>query len=835
MTLQPSSLVLPFTTPSATDKARTGGKGASLAISTIAGLPVPQGFVVTADAYRTFAAGLSPIDLLEDATIEMTEEWAARRRQEITGHALPRQISEAIAKEVAKFPSVTRFAVRSSGTMEDLAEAAFAGQHDTYLGLSGPDAIIDGVLRCFASLWTGRAVAYRARHGFAQSDAAMAVVVQIMVDAEAAGVAFTVDPVGGRMDRVLIEAAWGLGETVVSGESETDQFIIDKNSSSLVGSRIGHKPHALRLARNGTDKIETGADADRPSLTPDQITQITKLALGIEARTGFPQDIEWAIADGKVYLLQARPVTSIPERWTRDESAERFPNPVTPLTWDMVEVGFHDALSHSFEIMGLPPFDGKWFAVFDGYVYGNQNAVETYMGRPPMLPKSLDELRMAIPTIRAKFAWVLDLPGQWMLDLDSYLLSIGALSARNLASEPLEQVWRHVAAVNDLGRKYFRSNIAISITQSLLNKALHYGVTLVLGHEKAPTILDDLLGCVETKTATINREIKYLSDLAKRDEQLRRWFLNRRSGEAISLDHAPPAFGRAFRKFLTDHGHRELDFDPYRSNWLDSPEKVFDTIGLALRAEGDEDPKEREMSSRRRAREAEETLMANLPEDLRFFFHELIRLALTYTSLDDLEHYQTSRLTIPMRAGLREIGQRMRGYGVVQDEMDVFFAKMETLARACTTPLIDCLTALRDEIAAKKTAYLKACASDPAWNLGEVDAVVNEGGLKGIPGSPGVAVGPVRIVRSTDDFASFPTGAILVARTTNPAWTPLFHAAKGVIVESGGPLSHGAVTAREMRIPAVMAVRSVLVKLRDGDVVRVDGRNGTVEILQSAT
>ena len=833
MTPQPP-FVLPFSDPSAVDKARTGGKGASLAVSTQAGLPVPQGFIVTADAYRLFASALAPIELPADATTAAIEDWAAERRREIAGLALPQDISRAIALAASAFPPATRFAVRSSGTMEDLAEAAFAGQHDTYLGISAGDAVVDAVRRCFASLWTGRAVAYRAQRGFAQEDAAMAVVVQVMVDAEAAGVAFTVDPVGGRMDRVVIEAAWGLGETVVSGESETDQFVLDKKSGGLIESRIGHKPHALKLAAGGTERIATGGKADLPSLTQDQIAQVTKLALGIEARAAFPQDIEWAVADGKAYLLQARPVTSIPERWTRDELAERFPNPITPLTWGMVEAGFHEALSHSFEIMGLPPFKGKWFAMFGFYIYGNQNAVETYMGRPPMLPRSLDELRFAIPAIRAKFAFVLDLPGRWMLDLDGYLLQIGALSARHLDSEPLDEVWRHVCAVNDLGRSYFRSNIAISITQSLLNKALHYGVTLVLGKDRAPAVLDGLLGHVETKTATVNAEIRHLSELTKADEYLRRWFGERQPDVAALPDRASPAFAQAFAKFIADHGHRELDFDPYRSNWRDSPEKVLDAIGLALRSEAEDDPKAREMSGRRKAREAEETLMASLPEDLRFFFHELIRLARTYTSLDDLEHYQTSRLTIPMRTGLREIGRRMRRYGVVEDEMDVFFAKAETLGRACTTPLIDHLTALRDEIAASKAAYLEACASDPAWNSGEAEEAADRGGLKGVPGSPGEAVGPVRIVRSTDDFASFPTGAILVARTTNPAWTPLFHAAKGVVVESGGPLSHGAVTAREMGIPAVMAVRSVLATLRDGDIVRVDGGRGVVEILQSS-
>ena len=324
-----ASDILAFSDPGAADVALTGGKGASLARNKALGLPVPDGFVVTAAAFRAFAADrLDLSGLGSDAAPEAIETWAQSRRAALSGQALPAALREEIGRRLAAWPEGTRFAVRSSGTMEDMAEAAFAGQHDTYLGLKGAEAVIDGIARCFASLFSGRAVAYRAERGFSQAEAAMAVVVQEMIDAQAAGVAFTIDPVGGRMDRLVIESAFGLGETVVSGEGETDQFILDKKSGALVSSRIGHKEHAIRLADTGTQLEDIAARADQPSLDAEMLAQVAKLALLVEARAAFPQDVEWAVAGGKAYLLQARPVTSIPERWTRDESAERFANQI---------------------------------------------------------------------------------------------------------------------------------------------------------------------------------------------------------------------------------------------------------------------------------------------------------------------------------------------------------------------------------------------------------------------------------------------------------------------------------------------------------------------------
>ena len=218
------------------------------------------------------------------------------------------------------------------------------------------------------------------------------------------------------------------------------------------------------------------------------------------------------------------------------------------------------------------------------------------------------------------------------------------------------------------------------------------------------------------------------------------------------------------------------------------------------------------------------------------FFTEVVRLAQTYTSLDDLEHYQTTRLTLPLRRALRELGSRLVDLGLIAEPMDVFFARFSLLNQAIVQPSAQRWAELAAQISENKSIYAQALLRSPAWRLNDDDSAVEmsaEDGWKGIPGSPGKATAPVFLLQGSQDFGSFPKGAVLVARTTNPAWTPLFYGASAVITESGGPLSHGAVTAREMQKPAVMGVRGIMQMLSNGQVVEVDGTRGTVRLVQS--
>jgi len=827
---------LRFDEPLATQLDLTGGKGANLALLTQRDFPVPRGFVVTAPVYRAFIAGAG--ERLRSVSALPFHDPAALRaasvmlRADLLQLPLPQCAADEIAERLGQFPEGTAFSVRSSSTMEDLAGAAFAGQHDTFLNVAGVSDVLDRVRACFVSLWTDRALAYRHQQGFDHAQAAMAVVVQQMVSSAAAGVAFSINPVNGQMGEMVINANFGLGESVVSGEGEVDQWILDKSTRAVRSASIACKSRRVVGAASGTREVHiTGADAVQPSLGAEQLAQLADMLVRVEASYAFPQDIEWAFAGGQLWLLQARPITTVPPRWTRDESAERFPNAITPLTWDFVDEGFHHSLAASFRLIGFPPCRSAWFALHDHYVYGNQNLVDLYLRHPVFAPHSLDDVRTALPVLRERFQWVQDLPARWSRDLDHYLLRLGAFAVEPL--EPLDArgVWQHVAAVQELAVDYFAPNIAISITQATLHGLLAH-LTRMVAAEDAERLLDGLLAHVATKTAAINRELFELAALARADPALERCLRDsaaRALAQAGALS-AFPAFAARCARFLRDHGHREVEFDMYHAPWGEAPWIVLDHIRLILNGPMDVPPEAQERLQKIRSQEAEFELLQRAPADLRFFFHELIRLVRVYTALDDLEHYQTMRLSPVMRRGLRALGRRIGPATGCEDPLDIYFARRAQISAALVAGTPVALRALGAQIRVQKEAWQRDRGRTPDWEPGCAAATPAAGtaALKGLPGSPGCAAGPVRMVRGPDDFADFPKGAVLVARTTNPAWTPLFYNAAAVITESGGPLSHGAVTAREMGIPAVMSVRGVMAALRNGQLVWVDGAAGLI-------
>ncbi|GAA1552472.1 PEP/pyruvate-binding domain-containing protein [Brevibacterium picturae] len=838
------TLTLGFTDPLATELSTSGGKGASLAKSA-QDLPVPGGFIVTADAYTQFVAPLQA-----RITELMTSEHPAEAIGElIRSTPFPASwLAEFEAAATAARLSDQAVAVRSSGTMEDLPGAAFAGQHDTYLGVRGTEAIAEAVRDCYASLWNPHAFRYRQQLGVDQLEAKMAVVVQLMVAVgpeEAAGVAFSVDPVRGNTDEVLINAAFGLGETVVGGEEPVDEFRIARADGAQVAAELADKPKALVMRAHGagrTTVVHLGEDQrTRPALSADQAQAVAELSVLAEDHFGFPQDIEWAFSGDDLFLLQSRPITRVAPRWTRDESAERFPTPVTPLTWDLVEAGFHHSLNHSFDLMGLPPFDDKWFVMRDFYIYGNQTAVDLYAGRlPTKMLSSVETITESLPEIASQFGWVQELPVQWMRDLDTYLMGIGKLSHEPLEDKSLAEVWDHVIAISDLGTEYFRPNIAISLTQQTLYKALSHMLEMAVDKETAQLVFERLLTSTETKTSQVNAELWELSRTVRSSPKLLSALRSHTGEEGLTVLGDFPDFAAEFDTFLAKHGHRELDFDAYHPTWVEAPHIVLDQLRLladrATNASADSDMERKVLQA-----ETERAVVNAAPEKLRYLVQEVIRLARSYTALDDLEHYQTTRLTLPMRRALRELGQRLVNVGVLTDPMDVYFINYEPLDEAIRAAdaadgsgqhsPAEALAGLTAIAAKNKAGYQQAVTRTPEWEHGRAPEVGDDTDgdfIKGTAGSPGEVEGEVFVVHSPDDFSSFPDGAILVARTTNPAWTALFYQASGVITESGGALSHGAVTARELGLPAVMAVRDATSRFTSGQTVSVNGSNGTV-------
>jgi pyruvate,water dikinase len=818
----------------------SGGKGSNLALLTQRGFPVSPGFILTAAAYRDFIAGggglLRAVNQLPFHDAGLLRAESEKLREGLGRLALPAAAAEEVRAQLSRFPEGQAFSVRSSSTMEDLAGAAFAGQHATYLNCSGAEQILEKIKACFLSLWLDRAIAYRHQQGFDHALAAMAVVVQEMVQCEVAGVGFSINPVSGDLNEMLLDANFGLGESVVSGEGEVDHFVIVRSTRAVRSANIAQKSRKIVGVAGGTREIplsqEEGA---RPCLSQEQLAELAGLLLRVEASYQFPQDIEWGFAGGQLFLLQSRPITTIPPRWTRDESAERFPNVLTPLTWDFVESGFHRSLNYSFRLMGFPPFRGKWFGMHGHYIYGNQNAVELYGRRAPFLAQNLEELRAAIPKLREEFRWVQELPVAWARDLDFYLISIGKFMTEPLAHKSLGEVWGFVRAVNEHGAGYFLPNIAISITQSTLYRLLHRLLQMGFGPDQADSLFDRLLAYCETKTGMINKELFELAAMIRARPELEKIVQERSSREILGqnlLDRFPE-FQSRLEKFLRDHGHREVDFDAYSPTWLELPWVVLDNVRLILQTPMDQDPAAKERALKIRMQQAELELFQKLPPDVHFFFAEILRLARVYTSLDDLEHYQTTRLTLPLRRGLRELGGRLAERGILAEAMDIFFARCAQIDQATAQDDGAGWSEFAKAVRRQKEDYLRDKARKPEWILGESKPAEPASGdcLCGLAGSSGQAEGPVFLVLGPDDFAKFPKGAVLVARTTNPTWTPLFYSAAAVVTESGGPLSHGAVTAREMRIPAVMSVKESVSRLKNGQRVRVDGRQGKVYLL----
>jgi pyruvate,water dikinase len=835
------SLVVPLDRPEQGRVALVGGKGSNLIALTAAGFPVPPGFVVTSEAYRHFLAAVPDLDAslaaFDYAHPDVLRDQCERLREQLLRVALPDVVAAAVAEALARLGATPgdAFAVRSSSTFEDLAQAAFAGQHDTYLNVRGADAVSERIRDCFVSLWGDRAVLYRHHQGFAQAEARMAVVVQRQITCEVAGVGFSVNPVSGQLNRMVLEANYGLGESVVAGGCEVDHFELDKRTLQVVERRIGHKERMLVSAADGVEERPVGPEwADRPCLSDEQIQQVAELLQRVEAHYGWPQDIEWGFLGGRLYQFQSRPVTTLPPRWTRDMSAERFPRPMTPLTWDLFEKAFRESAAYSLALMGLPPLQADWFQLFDGYVYGNQNAADLVGAFRPLRAGTPRELAAEMPMLRQRFAWVLDLPVCWTRDLDRYLIRLGRLSTRKVDDASLPEIWTHLREVIAVAIEYFRPNLAITTTGAFLHRLLHGLVAMMVGPDEALPIVDGLLAGCETKTVVVNRELHELAVLAMRTPALQQALLSDGGRTVWERDGlaGSSAFAARFRRFLEDHGHREMDMDHYHPTWSSQPWVVLDAIALILRGGCADDPAELARRQRQRYAETELKFLSAVPEDLRFFFRELIRLARTYTTLDDLEHYQTTRLNPLCRRTLIALGRRLQEQGILDQPEDVFFlrrADLEALVGGAGTKGRE---GYRRKVSAAKAAYEESGRRTPPWTRDEAVPVDGEPvpALRGLPGSPGRVTGPCFLVRSADDFARFPRRAILVAPTTNPAWTPLFYSALALITESGGPLSHGAVTAREMRLPAVMSVRGVMSRLRNGQLVTVDGTQGTVHL-----
>jgi rifampicin phosphotransferase len=794
------------------DLATAGGKAANLGELVRAGFPVPNGFVVTTAAYAT---AIQPLDLNISERIAAGD--VASIRADIETAPMPAELRTEIADAYAALGTVP-VAVRSSATAEDLPGAAFAGQQDTYLNVVGEAALVEAVQRCWGSLWTDRAIAYRSRMKIDSADVRIAVVLQPMINAEVAGVMFTADPVSGDRETIVVDASSGLGEAVVSGLVTPDHYVLDGRGLTQ-DYRPGRREVIVSSVPGGGVAHQPG-ESDHVERLPDSaLADLARLGIEVAKHFGRPQDIEWAYAEGRVWLLQARPMTALPPPPLKLNAMQRRLGsvlldylPVRPYPIDMsswVPYGPAGLMASVTARFGFrDPFDR--FLPEDEY-----GVVDRFVPLPPRPTFGVLLAPWRIATLVHRHD-----PRRWREDprFVDFLDNVHTLAAQDLG--PMS--WARLKTM---------PRLALDLIKPIGDLRIDYlprtGLALVrlflalrlLGRS---ALFTDLI-ISPTRTTDANRALEELAGVVRENPAL----YDAVNTFDIKQLNAFPEFQAQFNAYLAEYGHREtvtpvLVTPPTQG---EAPETVLALIKV-LAAEPPRPPEDPDHAM-------SELLQHRLlrgPRRRARMKHWVQAARAGMAFREDSHFYFLMPLPI-LRRSLLEMGRRLHNAEVLSTPEDVFHLRLDEL-EAIEEPakltesdkdeLRDAVrtrSARREELAGVR--LIDPVAVFPRRETG--DALIT-----GTPASSGSATGPVRLIREPADFGRLAPGDVLVCPYTNPAWTTLFQRASAVVVDSGGPASHAAIVAREYGIPAVMGTGTGTRTLTDGQLVIVDGSTGRV-------
>ena len=864
---EPDSSVLSFEEIDRTQVAIVGGKGAHLGeLSRIDGIRVPAGFCVTTDAFRRIIAEAPSIDDRLDRLSRLSPDdreairtLSAEIRRTLEGTAIPDDVAAAISRAVTRLGAQAAYAVRSSATAEDLPTASFAGQQDTYLNIVGPAAILQHVSRCWASLFTERAVTYRLRNGFDHRKVHMAVVVQQMVFPEAAGVLFTADPVTSNRKVASVEANFGLGEALVSGLVNADVYKV--RDGEIVDKTVATKELAISASAGGGTQEQAiePARQQQPTLTDTQVLRLARLGQRIEAHFGCPQDVEWCLVDDAFQIVQSRAITTlfpIPEVGDQGNHVyvsvghqQMMTDPMKPLglsLWllttpaPMYEAGGRLFVDVTARLASRSSRAGflEMVAKSDPLI---RDALQTILDRGDFVPSLPDEggggppaggaptpieadpaivdelighnqasvadLKRAIQTKSgaALFDFILaDIQElrRILFDPQSHQVFMSAMEATWWLNEQLE-AW--------LGEK----NAADTLTQSVPNN-----VTSEMG-----MALLDVADVIRPHPAVV-AFLEHVDDDGFLDE------LDEIEGGRDAHD--------AIRDYLDRYGMRCVgEIDITRPRWSEHPTTLVPVIlgniknfepGAAHRrfeqGRQEASTKEQELLERLRTlpdgeQKAEET-------------KRKIDLVRTFIGYREYPKYGMISRYFVYKQALLEEAERLVEARVLREKEDIFYLTFQELHDVVRTNQVDA-----EIIGRRKDAFRSYEALTPprvltsdgeavagAYRRGDAPA----GALIGLPVSAGTVEGRARVILDMAQ-ADLEPGDVLVTTHTDPSWTPLFVAITGLVTEVGGLMTHGAVIAREYGLPAVVGVVNATRLIQDGQRIRVNGTHGYIEIL----
>ncbi|MDO8915329.1 MAG: PEP/pyruvate-binding domain-containing protein [Coriobacteriia bacterium] len=845
-----------------------GPKAESLQRLKAAGLPVPEARFLGVEAYLEHAsrAGVGSLVSARAAPADV--------RRAIASTPLAEEVVSLLREWHAELGD--QLAVRSSGTAEDLPHASFAGQHGTYFVASADD-LVSRVRDCWASLYSDRAVAYRETKDIPHENVAMAVIVQHVVPAVAAGVVFTRDPVTGE-ERVLVESCLGIGEALVSGKVTPDRFTFSADGLGLLAADFGNK--RVRIApdpRGGLTEVVVSPDeAAIPSVEEATACEVARLALATEAAFGAPVDVEWAWDGERVWLLQARPITTNPAPtaasaepviWSNVNTGEILPDVATPMTWSIIHHHANDIIGGMLGALGARIDAQKAIGLVGGRFYFNLTllrdafahlpgvdpdialgGMHDFVDLPPLQPSGMSRTARARALARA----VLSMPTYIARHTPRRSVTFAARMRRRS-----EDAMRVVASRPDVAESY-RLVVSLNDDFAEFNEALAYMAVAMLGYGLLGTLTGRWLG--DTMGATATRLVAGQGGVASAEAGHAMWRLSTLARGATSVssavlvgsgwddvrgrlhaaadagDGAAADFLSEWDDFMREHGHHrrgELEFA--NASWAETPDYVLGIVRSYLVDDRGSDPiavyEQRALDADRAAQE----VFARLRGPRRAFFMRALAWGRAGARTRENVKSEVVRWLVSLRHALLALGASLVDPGVLRRADDIFFVEYGELpALVSGEPGV-----WRAIVDARRAEHerLEKLSPPPVvvgtWDETSGPWMVDHGSrtLKGIPVSSGVARGPARVFLTVDTEEPVMPGEILVAPFTDPGWTPYFVPAAGIVMDMGGLLSHGSIIAREYGIPAVVNVGPATQLIRTGQLIEVDGNTGEVRIL----
>ena len=853
-----------------TQVAVVGGKGAHLGeLSRIEGIRVPAGFCVTTDAFRRIIeeapsiesrldrlSGLNPVDR------EAIRTRSAEIRRALEGIVVPDDLAAAITRRLARLGEHAAYAVRSSATAEDLPTASFAGQQDTYLNIVGPAAILQHVSRCWASLFTDRAVTYRLRNGFDHRKVHMAVVVQQMVFPQAAGVLFTADPVTSDRKVATVEASFGLGEALVSGLVNADVYKV--RDGEVVAKAVAVKQRAIHASPAGGTQEQAiePAQQEQPALTDAQVARLVQLGRRIEAHFGCPQDIEWCLVDDGFQVVQSRPITTlfpIPETDDRENHVyvsvghqQMMTDPMKPLGlsfWQlttprpMAEAGgrlFVDVT----RVLASPASRAGFLEVLGRSDPLMGDALRTILERDGFIPSLPDEAPAWVPPgggapvpIETDPAIVAELIGRSEASITALKRDIQGKSGSALLDFVL-------ADIQELKRILFDPrSLQVIMAGMEATRWLNEQLQAWLGETNAADALTQSVP--HNVTSEMGLALLDVADVIRPHPEVVA-LLHDVGDEGFPDELAELAGGReardAIEAWLDKYGMRCVgEIDITRPRWRERPTTLVPLILANIKNFEPGAGERRFEQGRHEARRKEQELLERLGalpdgEHKAEETKRMIDRVRTFAGYREHPKYGMVSRYFVYKQALLEEAERLVQAHVLREKEDIFYLTFQELHDVVRANQVD------DQlIGQRKDAFRSYQALTPPRVLtsdGEAIAGayrrddVPGGALAGLPVSAGIIEGRARVVHDMAE-ADLEPGDILVTAHTDPSWSPLFVAISGLVTEVGGLMTHGTVIAREYGLPAVVGVQHATQLIHDGQRIRVNGTDGYIEILST--